>query len=348
MPKPHRNKSGRVPQPKAKAAQAIGKRLEERSRDYLRGSVERIEHDANLDKVTNEGFQAASDFIHACGKVALWRLKNGELAGTGGFYVSELMRQLAQTVFELVQAGDLMTARRLPLPASICQRALAVYGPGICNQTIKRENIQAILKRHKARALLEMVAALHPDWDAILHIPDRKRIEAMSEAQLMELLLSKEPWGTESSGKRKKEWRTHRLAEVVENVAEIREMESANLNLFVAHLRRGWLWGGPKETLKKCPWNGRRDLPPVDDWPAWKAQVMPFLKEETGDDASRLHAFEYLLAARRYVYAGGEKTGGRLAGDSPTYIWNQVENRIGKAWATLARREIKRNLEKAA
>lgn len=347
MTKPQRNQPRHSPKREKEIIKDVGTELEEHFRDCLRGPVESLEHDANLHKLTEEGFQAASDFIHACGKVAVWRLRNSELAGKAGFYVTELMQQLAHVVYELVQAGDLMTARRLPLPTSIYQSALAVYGPGICNQVVKRDTIRTILKQHNARALLEMVSALHPDWDAILHIDDRKRIEALSEDQLTELLLSKERRTTAGGGE-KAEWRTHRLAEIIENVVAIREMEAANLNLFVAHLRRGWLWGGPLETFKKCPWNGQCGLPALNDWSAWRKMVMPFLKQETAGDASRLLAFEHMLAARRYVYAGGENTGGRLAGDSPTYIWNQVENRIGKAWATVARREIKRNPKRTA
>jgi hypothetical protein len=71
--------------------------------------------------------------------------------------------------------------------------------------------------------------------------------------------------------------------------------------------------------------------------------VMPFLKKVTGGDAMRLHVFEYLLAARRSVFAGH-----RLADDKPEYVWNQVATRIRQAWLTMFNRARKRNSEKTA
>jgi hypothetical protein len=142
--------------------------------------------------------------------------------------------------------------------------------------------------------------------------------------------------------------RRHRAAEMIEQICAIRESEAHRVNLFVEHLYHGWLWGGPGPTFQKCPWHGKDGLPKRSGLGEWMAIVMPFLKKITGEDASKLSVFRHLLGARRYVYAGGEATGGRLAGDDPTYIWNQVENRIRKAWVPMANQAVKRSAKKAA
>lgn len=314
--------------------------------EYMAGPIERIEHDLSVEHVTPEEFRSAQQFVRACEKTGAWRLKQGELTDDAGFYVAELARELAQSIARLIEEGDLMLARRLPPIVEILQRAVNAYGSKITGRVEKRLSIGEILKKRKARALLQMVSALHPDWETLLHIPNRREIESLSEEKLRELLLSKERWFHERDGT--VEWRGHRLAEVIENIIAIREAENENINLFVEHLWRGWFWGGPKRTFTKCDWHGKENLPERDDVRVWMKIIMPFLRRETDGDAMKLAVFANLLASRRYVYAGGEVTGGRLAGDSTTYIWNQVENRIRKAWRTMATRSSKRNFAKSA
>jgi hypothetical protein len=115
----------------------------------------------------------------------------------------------------------------------------------------------------------------------------------------------------------------------------------------VEHLWRGWFWGGPKRTFTKCDWHGKENLSARDDVTAWMKLLMPFLRRETGDDAMKLAVFTHLLASRRYVYAGSEVSGGRLAEDKVAYIWNQIENRIRDAWRTMATRRRKGNFKKS-
>jgi uncharacterized protein involved in tolerance to divalent cations len=294
--------------------------------------MEAIEHDVNIARVTADEFHSAQRFIRACDKMA--RLKQGEFADDAGFYVAELTHELALTAAKLIDYGDLILARRLASAVEIFQRAANVYGWKISGRVEKRLSIKNILKKHKARPLLEMVSALHPAWDKLLRIPNRHDIESLSEAKLRKLLISKERWIHEQSGA--KEWRKHRLAEIIENIIAVRETENENINLFVEYLWHGWLWSGPAATLVKCPWHGEKNLPTRDDVPAWMNKIMPFLRDVTGNDPMKLGVFNRLIAARRFVYHDASGEGfGRLATDSSKYIWNQVQTEIRKAWITM-------------
>lgn len=308
--------------------------------------LERMEYDLSSSHITSERFQAARELINACEKVGVLRLKLGKLTDDAGHYVGELALELAHVTANLVELGDLMLARRLPRIVEAFRRAESVYGSKITGRVEKRISIERILEKHKARALLEMVSALHSKWETLLHIPNRREIQSLSERDLRKLLVGKERWFQEADGT--EEWRPHRLAQMIENIVAIREGESENINLFVEYLWRGWFWGGPKRTFAKCDWHGDENMPSRDNVNAWMKIVMPFLRRETNDDAMKLSVFARLLASRRYVYAGGEDTGGRLAGDSTTYIWNQMENRIRKAWRTMATRHRKHNFKKPA
>jgi len=323
---------------------------------------EKLEHDFNIEHVTAERFSSAEKFIRACEKVGVWQLKRNELTVDAGFYIGELAREVAQTIHALIKQGDVMLARRLPPVVELLQDALKVYGQKVTGRVTKHLSIAQLLKKHKARELLAMLSALHPDWHyLLLHIyhprirelPEdkrreiqlrkRRKIETFPEEKLRALLLSKERFVGWHAGKRTEEWRKHGMAEIIENIIAVREGENENINLFVEQLWRGWLWGGPGPTFVKCDWHGKNSLPARDDVRAWMKVVMPFLRRVTGDNAMKLGVFDHMLAARRSVFAGE-----RLADDKQGYIWNQVENRISKAWVTMTKRARKRNSEKSA
>jgi hypothetical protein len=331
------------------SAEEIDRILDEDFRKWFRAPKGKIEHDLNIEHLTDERFRDAKRLIRACAKVGVWRLKQGELSGDARFYVVELASELAQTIQALIEEDDVMLARRLPPIVEILQNALKVYGSKLTGSIKKRLPIKQLLKKHKACDLLAMLSALHPDWETILHISNRREIESLPEETLHKLLLSTECWVGEHDGKRTKETRSHRIAEIIENVMAMREAENKNINLFVEHLSHGQLWSGPGRTFEKCDWHGKKDLPARDYSRAWMKLVMPYLKRVTGGNAMKLHVFRHLIAARRFVYHDASGKGcGRLAADSPKHIWNQVETEIRKAWVTMAKQARKPNSKKAA
>lgn len=317
-------------------------------------------------KIDNDPrFLECKRFLGDCHQNAIWRLNRGEQPVLASFYIAEIMTELSRMVADLVAAGDLMIARRLLPVVDDYNRALKVYGPFVCPDGFQCQGIEQILRKHKARKLLEMISALHPKWDTDLNIKNRKEIETFSEGQLRKFLLTKVKFIRERSEYRRKrwkntassEWRTHPLAELIENAIELRVAEAARINLFVQFLRQGWLWSlgsekdkhevpvpGTGSTFKKCPWHGRKKMPPVGEWQAWISLMRPYLHEITGGDPRRLSVFRYFLVARKGVYA--TKDAGRLVDDKSEYIWNQVENRICKTWMQMAQRERKRFLKK--
>ncbi len=319
-------------------------------------------HDDNLDKLTDNNFHACRKLIRAYEKVGVWRLQQGAFSDDAGFYAAELAVELAKTITALVQNGDLNLARRLPAICELFNLAGAIYGDKLATTRTNHQPIEVLLKNHTAKDLLEMLAALYPQWHLMLleapnldfeNLPEEKRnyllmkerlrIEALSEAELRKLLLSKELLIRKRNGQRKEHWQKCPMAEVMESIIARRHGESENINLFVEHLYRGYLWGLPNHNFLKCDWHGREDLPPKHDVKAWMKLVGPFLREATDGDATKLQVFRYLLARRKSVYVGR-----RLAEDKPAYIWNQLENQIRKAWKLMATNKTKPGSAKAA
>lgn len=316
-----------------------------------------IQSRATPENLTTERFREALEFIRACAEVGAWRLEQGMLTEDAGFYLAEIASELAHIVGGLIKQGDVMLARRLPPVVEMLQQAMRAYGSTITGRITQRHSIEQLLKKHCARELLAMLSALHPDWEKFLPVyeqpekpaefrsAEKRRIQQLPENELHALLTTQLRWLVQKTGKPKRveEWRKHPLAAIIENTAAARELESNNINLFVEHLFRGWLWSGPGSTFATCDWHGKPDLPSRADAHAWMQIVIPFLRRVTKDDALKLGVFKHLLAARKPVFAGE-----RLANDKPGYIWNQVENRIRKAWRVMAKRAAKRNLEKTA
>ncbi len=104
---------------------ANGAAMDSRLHQYLTNR-EQVGHDLHLGQVNAEGFRSARDFIRACEKVGVWRLKQGELPADAGFYIGEPAEELAQTTRTLIERGDVMLARQLPPIAEILHRALRV------------------------------------------------------------------------------------------------------------------------------------------------------------------------------------------------------------------------------
>jgi hypothetical protein len=296
------------------------------------GPIEKIHHDLYEEDVTAERYHQTEEFIHACAYVALWRLKQGQLPGDASYYIAELAAKLAEAVRTLTEADDIMLARRLPPTLAIMRRAESVFGKKLTNAVTERLPIDEILKEHQALELIQTFAALHPDWAELCGIADGGELLRQPEQELRRLLLSEETWTGTRNGAQFKERRKHRLAQLIEQMQAIREMQQPNINCFVEHLRQGRLWSGPNGTYEDCAWPTRL---PREDVKAWIDLVLPFLKRVTNNDPMKLSVFRYMIAARSYVF-DGEKydvtKGTRLADAAPSDIWNQVGAEIRKAW----------------
>jgi hypothetical protein len=173
---PSRSKEGQRGSP-----QKLNKKFEKHFRALFGGPVEKVEHDLNIEYLNHDGYRAAKKFIHACEKVGIWRLKQGELTEDAGSHLSFLAQELAESIRALIERGDLMLARRLPPIVEILESALSVYGTKITGRVTKHLSIEQILQKQKARDLLEMLSALHPDWETVLHIHNRREIESLTE-----------------------------------------------------------------------------------------------------------------------------------------------------------------------
>jgi hypothetical protein len=314
----------------------------------LLGPIEKIHHDLHEENVTAERYHQAEEFIRACECVAVWRLKQGRLPGDASHYLAELVARLAETVRTLTEADDIMLARRLPPTVAVMRRAESVFGKKLTNEITEQLPIEEILKEHRAIDLIQMFAALHPDWAELCGIEDGEKLLQQPENELRELLMSKETWTGTRNGVEFEEKRKHRLAQLIEQAQAIREMQQPNINCFVEHLRQGRLWSGPNGTYEDCPWPTR---PPREDVPAWMALIMPYLKTVTNNDATKLGVFRYMIAARSYCF-DGEKfdatKGKRLAEARPSDIWNQVRAEIQKAWIRMEKQARKPVFEKSA
>lgn len=295
------------------------------------GPIEQVRHNSYTTNVTPECLHQAEEFIRACECVAAWRLKKGERSEDAGFYLAKLATSIAVSLRKLTEAGDIMLARRLPPIIATMQQAESVFGKKLTNEVTKRLLIQDILKEHRATELIQMFAALHPDWAEVCGIEDGEKLLKQPESELRQLLLSEETWPVTSNEIEIEEKRKHRLAELIERAQAIREMQQPNINCFVEHLWQGRLWSGPNRTFEDCPWPVR---PPRNDVTAWMALIMPFLKKVTNHDAMKLGVFRYMVASRTYVYDGEQLDSGqgaRLAAANPSDIWSQVGAEIRKA-----------------
>jgi hypothetical protein len=249
---------------------------------------------------------------------------------------------LAHGIQRLIDNGDLQLARQLPAVLEMLTKAHAIHGDNLSARITKRLSIEQILKKYKAQALLAMLSALHPGWDKLHGIHNRKEIVCMSEERLREWLLSKDC----------------RLTPMIVNIVTLKGGETENINYFVEHLYQGRLWGlgrgktenQPGKTYVDCPWKGQAN-PPIGNVKAWMELVMPFLEKQCGDgeDPMRLTVLKRLLARRKFVRCDSSgRAVGRLADDESGVIWNQLKNEIEDAWQRMAKRQSKLKLRERA
>ena len=312
------------------------------------GPIEKIHHDLHGANVTAENFHHAEKFIRSCECVALWRLKQGQRPETASSHLAELAARIAHSIHRLTEAGDVMLARRLPPVVEIMQRAENVFGKKLTNKVTERVPIEKLLKKHRAIDLIQMFAALHPDWAEWCGVQNPQEFLKRPEKQLHRLLLSEETWTRTCDGVEFVEKRKHRLAELIERMQAIREMHQRNVNCFVEHLWRGRLWSGPNGTYEDCNWSTH---PPRADVAAWMKLIVPHLKSITGNDAMKLSVFQYMIATRAYCHDGERfdaEHGTRLTAANPADIWNQVGAEIRKAWIRMAKQARKPVLKKPA
>lgn len=312
------------------------------------GTVEEMEHHINEEHVTAEAAEHALRFAGACESVGKWRLMQGQLPADASHYLAELAKQIAISVLMLVEAGDVMLARQLPAIVETLRRAESVFGRKLTPTIEKNLPMVEILKEHHPLELIQMFAALHPDWAKLCGIDEPHGLLAKPEEELRQLLLSEETWRGTRDGVEFEERRKHRLAQLIEQAQAIREMQQPNINCFVEHLWQGRLWSGPNGTYEDCGWPMR---PSREDVPAWMALIMPYLKRVTNNDATKLGVFRYMIAARSYCFDGQQfdsAKGTRLTTARPSDIWSQVGAEIRKAWIRMEKQARKPVSEKAA
>ena len=313
----------------------------------LSSPIEKIHHDLHLENISADRLHHAEEFVRACECVGLWRLKQGQRSDTAGFYLGELAKNLAVSVLRLAEAGDIMLARNLPPIVAAMQRAESVYGKKLTNEITGRLPIEELLKKHRAIELIQMFAALHADWAKLCGIEDGEKLLRQPEEKLRELLLSEEEWVSVGGEQEDVEKRKHRLAQVIERMQAIREMQQPGINLFVEHLWQGRLWSNGR--FEDCAWPTR---PPRKEVTAWMKLIMHYLKRVTNDDPMKLTVFQYMIAARTCIHDGQRidtTHGARLAtAPNPSDIWNQVGAEIRKAWIRMEKQARKPVSEKPA
>jgi hypothetical protein len=306
------------------------------------GPIEKLRHDLNAEYVTPDAFLQAQKFVAGCLAIAESKLKKGEQSGHASTYLAELAAQLAEAMVALTQAGDIMLARRLPSIVARMQAAEAVFGDKLTPVIVKRRSIDQLLEQRRPRELINAVAALYPDWARVCGIPDPKAFLARPEHELRELLLANRSTERGRHGTDAGEWQ-HPLAQMIERFWAVREMHQPNVNCFVEHLLRGRLWSGPNGTYEAVKWPRRPDRQNVA---AWMGLIMPYLKQVTDGDATKLGVFRDMIAARNHCF-DGERTsdartrGTRLAEASASDIWNQVGAEIRKALQRMAKQARK-------
>lgn len=150
--------------PAGKRAHREYYRLREEDRAPLTPATERAfnrriaeaEHDLALETVTQERFQQCMEFIHDAQRVAKWQIIEGEPAPQAAFFLQEIMREVAVLVRELVEAGDVLTARALGSVITTYQAAGEVFGPKVWRGSSKmRQGGKRRRKSGKNRELSE-------------------------------------------------------------------------------------------------------------------------------------------------------------------------------------------------
>lgn len=106
-------------------------------------------------------------------------------------------------------------------------------------------------------------------------------------------------------------------------------------NRFVEYLYRGYLWDGdiPQPI---CPWNGKENLPPIEDVDAWMQLIRKFLKDSY-DEPYDIPIFRPMLNNQKAVYAQTSERTVPLRDDKECYQWDQVFAKIRNAWKQMAK-----------
>lgn len=328
-------------------------------------------------RVNESLFQLSRRFIEDCRVVGTARLGQGVPSDKAGFYVAELAAALAECIEELVRAGDVFLARRLPQVEKRLNSALQVYGDTVTGTRGEQLTIARLLERERPHALLAMLSARHRDWPFSAFILGlgraRERAEALAEQGKTEAerrLLKSIRMAEAKAGKQARKLEQlpdvelrdvlvnpktqgqRRLVNLIEQVwlasgqgiGEGRRkitVASARINLFAELLFQGWFWNAGH--LKQCPWWRKSDNPPRHKTRQWLERIIPFLESETENDAARLAVFSHLLATRKAVKRPGQSADKitRLAGGQSGVVWSQVRTELDKAWERMARQACK-------
>lgn len=324
-------------------------------------------------RVKESLFQLSRRFIEDCRVVGTARLTQGMRSEMAGFYMADLADALAECIEELVRAGDVFLARKLPQAVKRLNSALQVYGDTVTGTHHEQLTIARLLEQEKPHALLAMLSARHRDWPLSVFILGRgwvrERTEALAEQgktrakrsrllkklraaeakayqharaleQLPEAELRDALLNPKAQGRRK-------LVKLIEQVwlasgqgigkgRRKITVASARINIFTELLFQGWFWNGGQ--FKQCPWWKKADNPPRHKTKEWLAKALPFLESETKGDAAKLTVFSHLLATRKAVKRPGQPADGiaRLADGQSGVVWSQVRTELDKSWERMA------------
>lgn len=295
------------------------------------------EHDMALGEATQENFQRCEAFLHACQRVAKWRIMQGEPAPQAAHFLRSIMRELAALVRELVEAGDVLTARDLAGVRGTYEAAEKVFD-------LDKNNKPRPVPRDPDDRLNMALAILGDNLTA----DEAGWLRNLKAEPLAAFLCGDEP-ERHPDGDPERLGQIQRLVTtVVENVTNIcKQGDTKARRMFAEFLWRGVLWGGPDKTFRECPWLGMKRVPARTNAGAWWTRhIGPFLKKVTAGDPGKLAVWQHWLATRKGVNAG-DQGHDRLATDDATDVWNQLGKEVQRAWTYMAEQADNREMKNA-
>ena len=300
-------------------------------------SIEELTEALTEPRVTEQSFTLAVQFIDDCRASGTAQRDQGKPSELVGYYVADLADALAACIEELVQAGDVMLARRLPAVVERLSATLKRYGNYVSPRFVPKNSIEALLQRHTAKDLLAMALAKEPNLQGVVRGRrlNWQIIRAYSEAQLREMLLGKFVTGTDQPHQ------PHPLARFIVRMFDLGErgFERPNINFFVELLWQGWFWSGSGRNFEECPWRKEQPRLPRAETRKWMQRIREHLRGRTQGDMSKLRVFRQLLARRKRKFAKvKEEAWKSLSDEKFTYQLGVVMDEIEEAWKTMANR----------
>jgi hypothetical protein len=288
----------------------------------------------------------ALELINSCRfevRHALQRLRTKSRNGTetppqsfrrpkASYYLSQLLRQTSLTVAECIRAGDLSLVsdlhgviQTLEDAGGQLARSLDPRGgkprPTTAAAIIRAKGKAALQKERSTvtptpRAMIDAgIRAILPSLSAFV---DESGEPGPSKAQSRHLIARLQNRKTRRAALRQV-LTTHRGA--IEHIFD-EAGDSRRIRTFAAYLERGWYWNSG-DTFELCPWHGRPEAPT-------RREVSDFLKAKLRASDRWPEAFDAFVASRRSSQVNDPLS--TLSDDRPTYILNQIVDRIQKSF----------------